>query len=390
MSSEKSAEVGDGVTVSETVAKYPIRTLAERFILAGLALATMRLGQPVLLPLVSAAILTLLVLPFVRFLESFRLPRAIAAGLVLSGLVAALVFAVLQLQSPAATWMERAPENLAELQVKLQELREPVEKVVQAADQMEELAQGGGEGVQQDVAVSNESEQSFSEMLIDVTWQTLTFLVLVVVLVFFMLVGRERMLAKTVMLVPDANARKRVLSAASQIRTRLSTFVVTMTLINLGLGAAVGTSLWLLGYSNPILWGVMVAVLNYVPYLGSATGIVIVGFVGLVTFDTLGPALGAMGAYLALTSIEGTMVSPALLSSRLSLDPVVTLVGILIMGFTWGVPGVLLTVPVLVCIKVLAEHHGAGTSIAAVVGEGHDAVPVWQPDGEFESGDGNS
>ncbi len=354
---------------SKDLEQRPLRVLAERFILAALVLTIMRIGRPVLLPLVSAGILTLLALPFVRVLERFRFPRALAAGVVLAGFVGTLVALVLQLQEPAASWMERAPESLAEVQVKLQELREPMEKVIEAADQVGELADGGADSAPSPPQDSS-SDPSFSSVVFDITWQTLTFLVLVTVLIFFMLVGRERLLAKTVMLVPESDAKARVLSAASEIRSRLSTFVVTTTLINLGLGACVGTVLWFLGYSNPILWGVMVAILNFVPYLGAAIGIAIVGVVGLITVDTGGTALWGMFAYLALTSLEGTVISPALLSTRLSLDPVVTLVGILVMGFTWGVPGILLTVPVLVCIKVLAEHHPALNPLAAAVGDG--------------------
>lgn len=361
--------------MSTALEQFPLRTLAERLILTALVLAILRIGRPVLLPLVSAGFLTLLVLPPVRLLEALRLPRALASAAVLLGLVAALALAAMQLQGPAAEWLERAPENLGELQTRLQELREPVESVVQAADQVEEMAQGGDEAGTE-VEVAADAGPSLSKMLLDVTWQTLTFFVLVVVLVFFMLLGRERLLAKTVLMAPDADAWGRVVSCATSIRSKLSTFVLTMTLINLGLGICVGIALWLLGYPNPILWGAMVAVFNFVPYLGSATGILIVGVVGLLIFESAGPALGGMGAYLLLTSIEGTLVSPALLSRQLSLDPVVTLVGILVMGFTWGVPGVLLTVPILVAVKVLAEHHDGGTSIAAVVGEGHPALPA--------------
>ncbi|MEK9501468.1 AI-2E family transporter [Gemmatimonadota bacterium DH-20] len=354
--------------------RHPLRIGVERFVLAALLLATLRIGRPVLLPLVSAGIATLLLLPSVRLLERLHLPRALASATVLLALVAGVAFGVSQLQGPAAEWMQRAPEDLGELQVKLQELREPVETVVEAADQVEEMAEGGGEEAAE-VEVAPESGPSLSDRLLGMTWQTITFFVLLIVLVFFMLVGRERIVAKVVLLAPDSDAWGRVVSCASSIRVQLSTFVVTMTLINIGLGIGVGTALHLLGYPNPILWGTLVAVLNFVPYLGSATGILIVGVVGLLIFDTASPALGAMAIYLVLTSLEGTLISPALLSRRLSLDPVVTLVGILVMGFVWGVPGVLLTVPILVSVKVVAEHHEGGAMIAALIGEDHPAVP---------------
>jgi len=352
-----------------------LRTLAERFVLLGFVMAVLYLGSSVFLPIVSAGLLTLLVLPFVQFLERLGLPQFIASAAVLLGFVGTLVVVGFQLQGPASKWVDRAPSDLVELQQEIRSLRAPLESMAEAADEVEVMAQGDRSSRDQTVEVEPNSEESLSDRVVKVTWQSTTFFVLVTVLVFFMLLGRNRILAKAVMLSPDPDAWDRVVTTASDIRGRLSTFVATMTVINLGLGTAVGTVLWLLEYPNPVLWGTMVAILNFVPYLGSATGIIIVGVVGLLMFDGNARPLLAVSGYLVLTTIEGTLVSPGLLSDRLRLDPVATLVGLLVFGFVWGIPGVILSVPLLVCIKVISENYGRAATLAALIGRGHESVP---------------
>jgi len=349
-----------------------IRTLVERFILLGFVMAVLHLGKPVLLPIVTAAMVTLLLIPVVRPLEAIGLPRGLAAGVVVVGFVGACALAGAQLRGPAEKWIERAPRDLAELRQEVQELRAPVDSMVAAAD---DVAQGGEESGGDRVEVDANPDRSFSDQIARVTWQSLTFFVLVTALVFFMLMRREGLLAKTVMLAPDQNAWERVEQTATDIRRRLSMFIATMTVINVGLGTAVGAVLWVLEYENPILWGVMVAVLNFVPYLGSATGMLIVGVIGLLTFDGYATALIAVSGYLALTTLEGTVISPGLLSSRLRLDPVATLVGLVVFGFVWGLPGVILTVPLLVCVKVISQNYGRAATLAALVGRDHPSVP---------------
>lgn len=353
-----------------------VRTLVERFVLFGLAVAVLHFGKPVFLPIVSAGLVTLLLTPGVRLFQKTGMPDGLAAGTVVLLFVALLAVAGYYLRGPAAEWVDRAPEDLVELEREIGKLRAPVDSMVAAAGEVGEVAQGDREPGAEPVNVDRKGESSLADRVINVTWKSVSFFILVTVLVFFMLMGRGRLMAKVVMLTPDRDAWQRVEDTVTDIRKRLSTFILTMTVINAGLGTGVGVILWVLGYESPVLWGVMVAVLNFVPYLGSATGMIIVGTVGLLTFDGVRTALLAVSGYLVLTTIEGTIVSPGLLSSRLRLDPVATLGGLLVFGFVWGIPGVLLTVPILVVIKAVSENYGDAATFAALVGQGHESVPI--------------
>lgn len=337
-----------------------------------LLLAVVHVAKPVLLPIVLAAVLTMLLLPLARGLEGLGLPRAVAAALLVAAFVAGVGTLAVVLREPVMEWMERAPTSLAGLRDELADLKGPVEQVARAADQVEEMTATGQETAGTEVRVTD--RQPLSEAVLGSTWRVMTLTGLTTILVLFFLVYRRVVLAKLVALMPDAESRRRALAAADSVHTRLGRFLVWKAVINAGLGVAVALSLWALGYSNPVLWGVMAAILNIVPYLGAVVGIGIITLVGLLTQDGLQPALMGAGAYALLTSLEGMLLTPAILGTRLSLDPISILVGVLVAGFVWGGAGVLLSVPLLVCTKVAAEYHPRGRVLALMLGRGDSAL----------------
>ncbi len=179
---------------------------------------------------------------------------------------------------------------------------------------------------------------------------------LVLTLSLFLLMSRDLFYLKVVRVMPTLSDKKRALQAAYDIERDVSRYLLTVAVINAGLGTMVGLSLWALGMPNPLLWGVMAAALNFLPYLGALGGIVITGMVAIITFDTLGEALTVPAVYLVLTVIEGQFITPYLLGRRFSLNVVVILVSIAFWGFLWGAVGVFVAVPFLIILKVLCEH----------------------------------
>ena len=149
-----------------------------------------------------------------------------------------------------------------------------------------------------------------------------------------------------------------VLHTIDAIRVALGRYYGTLALINLSLGAATSVAMWLLHMPNPMLWGAMAAVLNFIPYLGSAVTLLIVSMVALVSFDSIPHVLLVSGTYLALATIEGQIVEPIFFGHRLHLNPIVVFVALWLGGWLWGIAGVLFALPVLLAMKVAASQSG--------------------------------
>jgi predicted PurR-regulated permease PerM len=153
-----------------------------------------------------------------------------------------------------------------------------------------------------------------------------------------------------------------------EIKEDVSHYLFTVACINAGLGTATAVATWLLGMPNPLLWGVMAAAFNFVPYLGSAVTLTVLAVVALITFDTLAHALLVPAVFLALATIEGQIVSPIIVGRRLSLSPLVVVIALMIGGWVWGVVGVLLAVPILVMVKIYLTHSEHLQPFAEVLG----------------------
>jgi predicted PurR-regulated permease PerM len=151
-----------------------------------------------------------------------------------------------------------------------------------------------------------------------------------------------------------------VLKVIQAVRTEVGRYYTTIALINLGLGVATCAAMTLLGMPNPILWGALAAVLNFIPYVGSATTLVVLTIVAFVSFDGVGQVLAVAGTYLALTTIEGQIVQPLFLGQRLEVNPIILFLALWVGGWFWGIAGIILAVPTLVTLKVVAEHSDHG------------------------------
>lgn len=321
------------------------------FVLA--LLGALYVARAVVLPIVLAILFRLLLAPVARLLERIHVPRWIASAVVVAAVVAVVGGLGYYLASPAADWMDRAPQTLERVETKLRQLREPVEKVSRATEQVERMADVDGGRREREVQVARES---LSGSLVDVTLTVVSAVALTLVLLYFLLSSGDVLVRKIAGLATGADGRHRVEEIAWTVERSVSTYLLTITLINLCLGTAVGTALWLLDMPNPVLWGAMACLLNFVPYLGAMVGVAVVTLVAFLTFDSVGQAAVPPLAYLALTALEGSFITPTILGQRLTLSPLVIFVGIIFWGWMWGVVGALLAVPILASFKIVCDH----------------------------------
>src|SRR6266516_1717703 len=312
---------------------------------------TMYFMRAILLPIVLALLLSYLLRPIARGLAQWKIPLPVGAAFILIGLLALVGYGISALATPAVGWLQKAPEGLTELQHKLLPVKKSVAQVSQATAEIEKLATTNA--VIKTVEVTR---QPITEMFFMRTPEFIASAVLSLILLYFLLMYDQAFIAKLVKLLPTFSDKKTAVAIAHDIESQVSRYLFTITTINACLGLAVGTAVGLLGLRNPVMWGVMVALLNFVPYLGALTGIICMPIGAVLSFDSLGYALVFPAVYLALGTLEGSFVSPWVMGRSLSLNPVIILLSLTFWGWMWGIVGIILAVPILAAFKIVCAH----------------------------------
>ncbi len=330
---------------------FDVRSIALTglFILA--VFYTIYFMRSILLPVILALLLSYLLRPIVRGLAKLKIPLAASAAFILIGLLALVGYGVSALAAPAAGWVQKAPAGLTEVQHKLLLVKKSVAQVTKATGEIEKLATTNAETKTVDV-----KRHPITEMFVTRTPEFISDAVLLTILLYFLLVYDQVFIAKLVKLLPTLSDKKTAVGIAQDIESQVSRYLFTITAINACLGMAVGTAVALLGLPNPVMWGVMVALLNFVPYLGALTGIICMTIGAVLSFDSLGYALIFPATYLALGVLEGSFITPWVMGRSLTLNPVIILLSLTFWGWMWGIVGIILAVPILAAFKIFCAH----------------------------------
>ena len=321
--------------------------------------------RQLVLPIVVALLIAIVLSPIAAWLRKLHLPHALAGGIVVLLFASAVAAGVYALADPATSWIERAPETLRDVQKKLRKLRLPMMHAQQAARQVEELANVDGQKPGPEVTVK---EPSLARKLLTSTQKGLVYLAETIILVFFILAFGDEFVRNLVKIPARLRDKIHVVKILQEIKEEVSHYLFTVACINAGLGTATAIAMWLLGMPNAVLWGVMAAAFNFVPYLGSAVTLTVLTVVALITFDNLGHALLVPAVFLTLAAIEGQIVNPIIVGKRMSLSPLVIVIALMIGAWVWGVIGVLLAVPILVMVKIYFSHSEHLAPFAEVLG----------------------
>lgn len=325
------------------------------------ALYTCALAQVVLVPIVIAILLGLMLAPAVRLLERWHVPRVLGALAVTLAFFTALAAVLLMLAAPAREWLGRLPTALAHMQDLLQELRRPLQMASEAGKKLGELASLDEAAPVRLVDASS----GFVPQALSAAPALVTALVIVLFLTFLFLLHGDVLLRKFVTLAPDWRSKRDLVQATRQAQHELSLYMLTISLINAGLGVATMIALYLLGMPDPWLWGGVAALLNFAPFVGPLATAILLVVAGFAEFSTPWQALAAPGAFLFLQMLEGQLITPHLVGHRLALDPVMVFLVLILLGWMWGVAGLLLAVPLISCIKLIATRipEAAGLAI---------------------------
>jgi predicted PurR-regulated permease PerM len=315
--------------------------------------AFLYLARPVVLPVFLACMAGMTLKPLIRWLSCCHIPPGLSAAVVLGLLVFAAGIGFSQLGRPAMAWMKETPQHMAELRQRVRRIVPGAARFSQAATAVINM---GATEEEQKRTPSVELKASRFPGIFDWTGTVLMGVGETLVLLYLMLASGDLFLQKLVRVMPTMGDKKRAVEISHEIQRKISGYLFSVSLINLGLGILVSGSLYFLGVPNAAMWGALVAVLNFIPYFGPASGIILLGVVGLLTFDTLWKGLLPSAWYLLLHLLEANLITPMLMGRRFALNPVVIFVFLIFWTWLWGVPGALLSVPILVSIKVVCDR----------------------------------
>jgi predicted PurR-regulated permease PerM len=318
------------------------------------ALYTIYFARAFLLPVVLAMLFSLILSPTVRALKQLHIPEPLGATVVVATLVAGLVSAMVSLSEPAVQWVSKAPKILLEIEYKLHGVKKSVDQVAKVAEKVEAMTAPASSAKPQ--AKVTPAKPSLLSRTFAGTQRFLLSMVSTLILLYFLLASGDTFLRKMVRAMPTLTDKKRAVGVARTIQSEMARYLFAITCINAGLGVATGLAMHWLGMPNPILWGVMVAVLNYVPYVGATTSLAILSLVAFLSFEQTSQVLLVSAVFFAIVTIEGQLLTPWIVGARLTLHPVLIFVGMLFWGWLWGVAGALIAVPILMTFKIFCDH----------------------------------
>lgn len=332
------------------------RDIALWIIAVSVAAVVLYLGREVFIPVTLALVFYSLLLPVVRRLNRLRVPTKLAAVLVVLGVVGALVGGGILLSDPVQSWAREAPKTITTGRAKLQGVLSSVSRVTSVAGAGQPPQQKQGEPPGSLGTAGGSPVGGFLFRAFGTTAGLVAGVVEVLLLVYFLLAYSDLFKTKLDRVLHRPMAKHTTRRVLDQVESVVSGYVLVSALINAGQALVVGLALWLVGMPNPLLWGILTFVLEFVPYLGAVVLIVTLLLVGLASFQTVGHALLPPAVYLLITTLQNNLVSPIAYGRRLKLNPVAVLVGVMVWYFLWGIAGAFLAVPIIASLKVIADH----------------------------------
>ena len=304
--------------------------------------------RPLLLPVAAALVIGVTLAPAVKLAADHGISPWITAVALGLGLLAAAATAVTLLATPITEWIAKAPEIGSLIKQKLYVLDRPLAAM---RELQEVLLPSAGSAV----AVESSQLALVTPVLAFVTPAAAQLTLFLVTLIFF-LATQIDFRRYVVSFFTSRNGKLRFIRISNDIEQILASYLAVVTVINFGLGVTVAAGAWLFGFPNPIIFGIMAMVLNYIPYIGAACVTLILFGVGLVTFPSLGYALVPPAAFVAVATIEGQFITPAVLGHRLTLNPLAVLLALAFWSWLWGPIGAFLAVPLTIMGLVALQH----------------------------------
>ena len=310
-------------------------------------------GRDLVMPLILGLLLALTLSPVVRLLARFRIPSPIGASMIVVSAGAVILLGTYSLSGSISEMMDSAPEVRDRIELRLQDLQEPIESVKQASDELGSLVESMNNEEVSTVVV--EQPSIITSAASTLATSATTFAIALFMALFILSTG-TLFHEKLIVLMPVLSEKKKALRIVYDVESQVSRYLLTITVINACLGLVIWLLMYALNMPNPVMWGVVVMCLNFLPFIGAIIGAVAVGLVAMTSMDSIGAALLIPAIYYGSSVVEGSLITPFIIGHRLSLNIVALFLSVTIWSWLWGMPGALMAVPILVVVKVICDH----------------------------------
>ena len=325
----------------------------------GLLLAlpfALRAGAEFFLPLTAALVVAIALVPLLEWMERRGLPSGFAALIAVVGFLVVANIALVLIVVPATEWFVILPQRLPQIQANLAPLIDFYANLQRFVDETVQMLATGPVAAAQTAAV--EAPRSLLQFAATSAPSAIIQMVFALLIIYFFLAGWTRLRRRTINSRGSFDGAMAVARVIQNVVDATSAYVITIAIINLSLGLAVAVALWLIGMPSPLMWGGIVALLNFVPYFGPMLAAVLLGLGGLMVFDDVYVALLPAGLQVGFHLVEANVITPLLLGRRLTMNPLLILLSLTFWGWVWGTPGALLAVPLLIIIQTVVSAAG--------------------------------
>jgi predicted PurR-regulated permease PerM len=325
-------------------------------------------AREVVLPVAIAIILTFLLAPLVRMLRNRGVNEALGAAIVVFGLLFTLGFLGSRLVAPATEWVARAPRSVQQLIDSYERLRRSIPFMASPEVALRPAVTVKGRPAAEIVpAPAPPTSDPFKDkitiegialtgsLIRQATW-LLVSTVATIILLFFFLASERWLMARTVEAIPKRRARVALLGGFRAAQRDIARYLGTQAMINAGVGVATTLALTAIGFPSPILWGVVIAVLGFIPYLGPLVSVALLLLAGTITYTTFGEIIAPAVAYALINVIESNFIAPWIVGRRLEMSPLFVFLAVMVCAWMWGIAGAFLAVPLLVIIRSAARR----------------------------------
>jgi predicted PurR-regulated permease PerM len=347
--------------LAETITAKRDRLLASLTLIAGIGLIVgfpfaLREGAEFFMPVTAALVVAIALVPLLEWLERRGIPSKASAGMCVLIFLGFAIFVIGSIVIPATDWVAQVP-------AKIPKVRSTLEPVIQLYKHLDKWIDRATSQIaigptQTSRTVSIEAPHSMLGLLTSSAPHLLIQLFFALLVIFFFLAGWTAMRKKAIVTRGSFEGALTTARVIQQVVDATSTYLGTITLINIGLGALTAGALWLLGMPSPVMWGGIVAVANYIPYLGPIVCALLLFVGGLMTYPDVWGALAPPGAFICFHLVEANFFTPMVVGHRLTISPLSILVSLSFWAWVWGTTGALLAVPLLIIMKTIFSAAG--------------------------------
>ena len=368
-------------------AEQELRLISALVVLIGLGLFfalpfVLSIGSVVFLTVVTAVILTVILSPLADRLNGWGIPNVLASLVSLLIFFAILLLALALILQPAVALFDELPAMAQNVADQFAELRTRFAWIGQLNEQLADLMNRGGS---REVVVATPS------LLEELAFATPSFVIetiLTLLMAFFMIEARVRLRQRLLFGRTSFGTSIKAARVLREVQDRVAAYILTVGLINVGVGVVVALGAWALGVDAPIMWGGLAAILNFLPYIGPTLMAALLALFGIATTETVILGLIPAAAYLGLHTIEANVITPSILGARFTMNPVMILIALSYFTWVWGVFGALLSVPILLMLTALFDHVGRPNLVGFIFGEplfANNVLELAQAEAEAEA-----